>query len=111
MNENIEHRVASVNSASEFDSVVSSEVPTLVDFWAEWCPPCRVLGPMLERLAPEVAPHATLVKVDVDAVPDLAARFQIRGIPTMVILKSGREVDRMVGLVPVEEITRRLLAA
>ena len=70
---------------------------TVVDFWATWCGPCRMIGPSLDELATELADKVKIVKVDVDEAPEVAARFGIRSIPCLVIFKDGQEADRIVG--------------
>lgn len=82
---------------SNFDASVAEGV-TLVDFWAPWCGPCRMQTPVLEDLAGQVASAVRIAKVNVDEQPALAGRFQVSGIPLLVVLKDGREVQRMVGL-------------
>ncbi|MGN6370460.1 MAG: thioredoxin [Phycisphaerae bacterium] len=95
-----------------FGEVVErSGVPVLVDLWAPWCGPCRMIAPVLEKLAGEFAGRAKVVKVNVDENPGLAARFRADAIPLLVIVKGGREVDRMVGVQPGPEIARRLAQA
>ena len=74
-----------------------SHVPLLIDFWAEWCGPCRIMAPEFERAAAAIEPRARLVKVNVDAEPALAQRFQVRSIPTLVLALHGREVARTAG--------------
>jgi thioredoxin 2 len=74
-----------------------SDLPIVVDFWAPWCGPCRAMAPVFERAARELEPHVRLVKVNTDESPAIAARFDIRGIPTFAILKAGREVARVSG--------------
>jgi putative thioredoxin len=90
-------------SDAEFDAAViarSREVPVLVDFWAEWCGPCRVLGPVLEKLAEQRGGDFELVKVDTDKNPASASRFRVRGIPHVVLFKDGQPVDQFTGALP-----------
>jgi thioredoxin 1 len=80
--------------------------PVLVDFWAAWCGPCKMIAPSLEQLAAEMAGRATVAKVNVDENGDVANRFGIRSIPTLMIFKEGRVVDQIVGALPKEQIRR-----
>ena len=80
--------------------------PVLVDFWAAWCGPCKMIAPSLEQLAGEMAGRATVAKVNVDENGDVANRFGIRSIPTLIIFKEGRVVDQIVGALPKEQIRR-----
>ncbi|MCW5936288.1 MAG: thioredoxin [Fimbriimonadaceae bacterium] len=85
-------------STADFEKeVLQSDVPVLVDFWAEWCGPCKAIGPSIEQIASEMAGKAKVYKVDVDAEGDLATRYGIMSIPALVVFKGGQEVDRMVG--------------
>lgn len=77
--------------------VLKAEQPVLVDFWAAWCGPCRAIAPHLERLASQFAGQAKIVKLDVDDHPNVAGRFGIRGIPTLLMFKDGQVVDHIVG--------------
>lgn len=82
------------------------DIPLLVDFWAEWCGPCRAMAPEFERAAQRLEPQLRLVKVNVDEAPELARRFGIRSIPTLALLHRGREVARTAGAMPAAELER-----
>jgi thioredoxin 1 len=80
----------------------------IVDFWAEWCGPCKAIAPVLEELAQEYTGRVTVAKVNVDEYPALAARFQVRSIPTLLVFKGARVVDQVIGAVPKAQIKKRL---
>ncbi|HJM44030.1 MAG: thioredoxin [Nitrospinota bacterium] len=83
----------------EFDTqVVNSEVPTMVDFWADWCAPCKMIAPAVEALAEENAGRLRVGKLNVDENPKTASRFEIRGIPTLLVFKGGEVVEQVVGV-------------
>lgn len=82
------------------DKVLRSEKPVLVDFWAEWCAPCRALGPIIESLADDFADRVTIAKVDIDANQEAAMRYGIRSIPTVVLFDKGQVVDTFIGVRP-----------
>jgi thioredoxin 1 len=86
-----------VTDASFSTDVLSSNTPVLVDFWATWCGPCKMVAPVLEEIATERAGHLTVAKLDVDANPETARDFQVVSIPTMILFKSGQPVKRIVG--------------
>ena len=88
--------------------VRQATVPVLVDMWAAWCGPCRVVGPVVEELAGAYQGKAKIGKLNVDDHPSLAAQFRVMNIPTLLLFKDGQEVDRIVGVVPKEELARRL---
>ena len=92
------------------DVVERSPVPVLVDLWAPWCGPCRMLAPAIEQVARQFAGRAVVAKLNTDENQQTAARFRADAIPLMLIFKDGREVDRLVGLAPAAEIARRLEA-
>ena len=92
---------------SNFDQEVKNGV-VIIDFWAEWCGPCRRLAPTVDALATEYDGRATVAKLNVDENPNVPGRFMIRDIPTMLIFKNGALADQIVGLVPKEEIVRKL---
>src|SRR3546814_2502420 len=81
-----------VTDASFHSDVISSSTPVLVDFWAEWCGPCRMIGPALEEIADELGGKVTIAKLNIDEDPDAPARYGVRGIPTMILFKGGEAV-------------------
>ena len=97
-----------VTDASFAQDVLRSPVPVLVDAWAPWCGPCHMIAPVVDQLATELAGRIRVVKLNVDENPRTAAQFDLRSIPTLLVLKDGREVDRLVGVQPKREIARRL---
>jgi thioredoxin len=90
------------------EQVERSRIPVLLDLWAEWCGPCHMLAPTVDQLSAELAGKIKVAKLNIDQNPAIANRFGVRSIPTLLVLKDGREVDRLVGVQPKQEILRRL---
>src|SRR5262249_19492252 len=97
--------VTEANFAAEIER---SPLPVLLDLWVPWCGPCRMIAPVIDQLASEMAGRVRFAKLNVDENPTVAARFNVSSIPTLLVLKAGREVDRIVGVQPRTEIVRRL---
>lgn len=109
--ERIEHAEGAplkVTDATFARDVLSAPMPVLVDFWAEWCGPCRMIAPALEKLAREYAGRARIAKLNVDENPRTAAQYQVQGIPTLLLLKNGKMVDRIVGALPEAQLRNQL---
>ena len=88
-----------------FDDEITASVPVLVDFWAPWCGPCRAVSPLVEETGREHAGRLKVVKLNVDEAPAISGRFQVRGIPLLVMIRNGSEVGRLVGAVPRAQLT------
>ncbi|MBI4803005.1 MAG: thioredoxin [Elusimicrobia bacterium] len=97
-----------LTDASFEQEVLKSALPALVDFWAPWCGPCKMIGPMIEELADEYAGRVKICKLNTDENPDSAAKYRISAIPSLLLFKDGRQVREMIGLQPKEELKRRL---
>ena len=90
--------------------VLKSEVPVVVDFWAEWCAPCRVIAPLIDELAQQYGDKIKVVKMDVDQNPQSSMNYGIRSIPTLLFFKNGQPVDQLLGAVPKNQIEDKLTA-
>jgi thioredoxin 2 len=89
---------------ASFDEEIAASIPVLVDFWAPWCGPCKMVSPLVARLGAEDAGRLKVVKLNTDEAPEIALRYGVQGIPLLVLIQNGSEVDRLVGAVPFERL-------
>lgn len=104
------HPVAVTDEDFE-EKVLNSETPVLVDFWADWCGPCKMIAPIVEELAEEYDGQVAFAKVDVDSNPETSMKFAIRSIPTLLVFRDGKPVDQVIGAVPKAVLKKRLDSA
>lgn len=97
-----------LNESNFENEVLNSDVPVLVDFWAEWCGPCRMIGPIVEELHTEYEGKAKIGKLNVDENPNIAGEYGIRSIPTLLIFKGGKVADKLVGALPKNQIASKI---
>ncbi len=101
---------AIVATDANFQELINSDKPVLVDFWAEWCGPCKMIGPVVEEIAGEMEGQAIVAKLDVDSNPKVSFEYGIRSIPTLMVFKNGQMVDKQVGVVPKHVLAQKLAA-
>ncbi len=92
--------VKEFNKSNFKTEVLESNIPVLIDLWAPWCPPCRVIGPIIEEISEEYKDRLKVGKVNVDQEPDIAAQYSVQGIPTLLLFKNGKVVESIIGAVP-----------
>ncbi len=95
-------------AAGDWQGLETSSKPVFLDFWADWCGPCRMLAPTFEKLAEKFSEHVTFAKINVDELPEIANKFAVRSIPTLVLMQSGNVVEKLVGLRSEQELTQVL---
>ena len=110
LNEIIYTMVIELTEGNFDEIVLKSDKPVLVDFWAEWCGPCRLVGPLVEEISTDYSERAVVGKVDVDSNPGIAMKFGIRNIPTLLYFKNGQVADKQVGAVPKANLITKLEA-
>lgn len=93
---------------SNFDELIKSKQPVLVDFWAQWCGPCRMIAPTIDKLAKEYTGRVIVAKLNVDDNPASASKYMVMSIPTLIFFKDGKEVDKIVGVVSQEELKSKI---
>ncbi len=98
-----------VNDNNFSKEVLESEIPVIIDFWAEWCAPCRLIAPLVEEIANEYAGRVKVAKLDVDSNPNTSMNYGIRSIPTLLIFKDGKPYETIIGAIPKKQILDKLL--
>ena len=98
--------VIQLTSENFKQEVEEARVPVLVDFWASWCGPCKMMGPVVEQIAEDMGDSARVCKINIDEQPELASQYNVMSIPTFILFKEGKEVNRTIGAMPKEELAR-----
>ena len=95
--------------STNFDIIINSDKPVLIDFFATWCGPCKTLAPILKQVKDNLGERITILKIDVDKKPQLASKYQVRGVPTMVLFQNGKQLWRQSGVLTTEEVIKAIL--
>lgn len=101
-------KIKMINSTKEFDDLIKKDRYVLADFWAAWCAPCRMVAPLIEKIAEAYSEKITVIKVDVDEQEELAYRYGIQSIPTVILFKDGRIASKEIGVKPMSSFTRMI---
>jgi len=96
---------------ANFEEVIATDKPVLIDFWAEWCGPCKMIGPVIDEIANEYDGKAVIGKINVDSNPNISAKFMVRSIPTILFLKNGEVVDKVIGAAAKSVLTEKIDSA
>ena len=94
---------------SDFDTIINSDKPVLIDFFATWCGPCKILGPILKEVKDNLGDRVSIIKIDVDKNQKISGQYQVRGVPTMILFQNGKQLWRQSGVVSKEEIIKTIL--
>ncbi len=103
--------IKNITDATFEADVLNSDKPSLIDFWATWCAPCRALAPIIDQVADQYAGKVNVYKMDIDSSPQTPTRYGVRGIPTVILVKNGQVIDQVVGAVPKSEIEKLMQKA
>lgn len=96
---------------SSFSELIKSDTPVLIDFYADWCGPCKSLAPILKQVKEELGDKVKIIKIDVDKNQPLASKYQVRGVPTMILFRNGQQIWRQSGVLPKDEIKNKITSA
>jgi thioredoxin 1 len=109
LEQNVAKKTFNVDEAQWDNEVLASDTPVLVDFWAEWCPPCKMIAPIVDEIANEYEGKLRVAKLDADANPDIVNQYEVLGMPTLLLFKHGEVVERVVGFKPKDKIMSKLV--
>lgn len=96
---------------SSFSEIINQPIPVLIDFYAEWCGPCKMMAPVLKQVKDNLGERVTIIKIDVDKNQELAAKYQVRGVPTLILFKNGKQLWRQSGVLQKDEIINIIISS